>query len=299
MKRIAGIASMMILGLTMNAQSYMSQYTTNYFILNPAYAGFDTNGVAQLWSRSSSIQLQNFHIDALTFGFSQRIAQGNSALGATIIYNNDYRFSQTANLNANYSFNLDLDESTDLIMGLGIGIIRRSDSLNDQQFRGTQISWHGTLSFGLLLKAGDWVFGVSGLNINQPTTKNLPRNVTMNRIIYGLIRLDQRVDEYVRIIPSLLLRSLDAQNTISLEGNFEVVLADLFRAGLGYRISRLGQQPYTINGITYNQTINYIFPSVGIKAGDDFFFQLAYDIPINKVGTVSYSYLEAGLLFSF
>jgi type IX secretion system PorP/SprF family membrane protein len=301
-RTLALIFGIFIYMATTSAQSYMSQYNTNYYILNPGYTGYDSVSTMQLWSRGSNLQLQNFHLDALTLGMHQQIGQTNSGIGLQIIYNSDYTFSSTTSLIGNYAFNLELDGNSNLRMGTGFGVVMRRDSFNyggSGAILGTQTSWLPTLSFGLMFEAGEWQIGLSTLNLNQPRTTKLPQNVSVPRLIYGLVRWQHKVDQDVTIIPSILIRSKDAEQSITLEGAFETLVSDMFRLGLGYRATQLGKSEYTINGITYNRSINFIILSAGIKTGDEFSLNLSYDIPINKVGTVTYSYLEGGIIFQF
>jgi type IX secretion system PorP/SprF family membrane protein len=302
MKSLTLILGIFIFIASTSAQSFMSQYNTNYYILNPAATGYDSVASLQLWSRGSNLQLQNFHLDALTLGMHQQIGETNSGIGLQIIYNSDFTFSSSTSLIGNYAFNLELDGQTNLRMGTGFGVIMRRDSFNyagSGAVLGTQVSWLPTLSFGLMFEAGEWQIGLSTLNLNQPRTTKLPQNVYIPRLIYGLVRWEHEVDQDVTIIPSILIRSKDAEQSITLTGAFEALVSNMFRLGLGYRATQLGKSEYTINGITYNRSINFIIVSAGVKTGDDFSLNLTYDIPINKVGTVTYSYLEGGLIFQF
>lgn len=282
-------------------RSFFSTYPQTYFFINPAYAGFDSTTEANLWGRNSYL-FNSFDIVGLAAGVQGRVGESSSGWGVNMAYDNDFYFTEHLSVNGIYSFETDLTEITKMQIGLNMGVIRRSDSIppiGGGLFFGRQTTWHPALGFGILFKFENLLLGFSGLNLSQPRIQNLVRPVFIPRMFYAMARYRQEINEYIIGYPSILIRSSDNQRTVSLEGNYMLDLIDNFTLGLGVRISQLGNRPFEINGIQYNQSVNYVIPMVGARLGKNSQVLVTYDYPFNRVGTWSFAYLEGGLSVKF
>lgn len=290
-------------GGPLQGQNHISQYWQNYFLVNPAYAGQDSGKAANIWSRYSSSQFRQFSVLGAGAAFHAPIHSLNSGYGVSVTYEQATVFTEVINLNGVYSYKVDVGENSDLQFGSGFQLIYRQDSIpaGVGPVFGNQQSFSFALSFGMLYRVGGLTLGVSGLNLNQPQLRNQVPGFQFRipRVIYGIARYKEEISPDIYFIPGLMIRAVDSRSTVAAELRVDLDFARTFEAGIAYRVSQLGQREYTINGITYNQSVNYVIPRLGLRFSNGAYFYVSYDLPVNSTNFINVSFLEASLRFNW
>lgn len=308
--RLMALAGLLLMAATgLKAQYFLSQYNIsqywqNYFLVNPAYAGKDSAHAANVWSRYSYSQLTQFDVLGAGAAFHAPIPRLNSGYGFSIMYEKTGYYSESTTLSGVYSYKIETGDGSDLQFGSGLQVIYRSDSIpisSGGPVYGTVQAFNFALSFGILYRNNGWVFGVSGLNLNQPQLRNQVQGTSSRipRVIYGIGRYEHEMAPDIWIIPGVMVRAIDSRSSVALELRTDLDFAHTFEAGLAYRISQLGRRPYEINGITYNQSVDYVIPRLGLRFSNGAYFYVSYDVPMSSVGYLNYSFLEASLRFNW
>ena len=314
--RLMALAGLLLMAATgLKAQDYLSQYNIsqywqNYFLVNPAYAGQDSAKAANIWSRYSYSQLTQFDVLGAGAAYHAPIPRLNSGYGFSIVYEKTGYYANTSTtLSGVYSYKIETGDGSNLQFGSGVQVIYRSDTIlasSGGVAYGTVQTFNFALSFGILYRNKGWIFGVSGLNLNQPQVRNQFPGVPSQRVprvIYGIGRYRHEIYPDVWVIPGVMVRAIDSRSTIALELRTDLDFARTFEMGLAYRISQLGRQPYEISGYFFDQTVNFLVPRLGLRVSNGAYFNVSYDIPIvpggNQYFYSSLNYLEASLRFNW
>lgn len=311
MRLLVSLALLLSAVLPMAGQTnFISQYQQHPFIVNPAYAGFQGDQVVNLWNRNSYSRFTNVDFTSAWAAYNAPLdEEGTHGIGFHVFFEQEqFGFSETFGANGVYAFNAELDENTDLRLGLGIGFGRRADSIlvpSGGGIFGTDVNIYGALSAGILLATGNWEFGIGAHNANQPRYDlDIGQSRVIRQILYGIVRYHYEVQEGLEVIPGFQIRRIGQDRTVSLQVDADIRVMDKFTIGGGFRVSRFGQTVYFINGIQYNTNINYFIARLGADLSPGTTAFVSYDTPLRtnsliQPASIIFGFLEAGFAIRF
>ncbi len=284
MKKIllAFILTWMLAPLLRAQYPYVTQYTKNYFLVNPAAAGLDSSSQLVIWNRNNYSGSQRVAFSSLQMAFATPIQDNNAALAVKLSYDASFYFRNVTTLSGAYVYNFPFTENTDVRVAMGIGIHRISDSIYTGTLAGNLVNYLPFYDFGMLFDLEHFVFGMSAFSANSPRSRDALRSVYVNRVISVMAKYKYQYSDLVLLMPSIFIRNDGYRGSISLETKLEAELWNTFLLGAGYRFTRFGQlqinPPY---GYPVIRLPDYITLEVGGYFSDLMYFVISYDAPVN------------------
>lgn len=298
MKRLITISLLFLsAGLMAQQRPIQSLYMFDPLLINPAYAGIQTQLSATAIYRNQWVNLdgapKTFTTTVHSGFLRNRVGLGLIAAADRIGIHDD------VSLYGAYSYRIKLDRTTTLSMGIQGGFNSlRSDfnklnlkNLDDPNLGGVYQRYLPNVGAGLFLRHNDFYLGFSAPYLINNKTTDLPQNLNFSRqrryyYLTGGIKAD--LGEYVQVFPSALMRfqddapySMDINTMVilykavglgasyrlkdSVVGLFELQLNDNFHVGYAYDFttSRLSQ----FSAGTHEIMINYRVKITRIHAG--------------------------------
>lgn len=261
---------------------YVTQYSKNYFLVNPAAAGLDSSSQMVIWNRNNYSGSQRVAFSSLQMAFATPIQDYNAALSVKLSYDASFYFRNVTSLSGAYVYTFPFTENTDVRVAMGIGIHRISDSLYTGTLSGQLVNYLPFYDFGMLFNLEHFVFGMSAFSANSPRSRDPLRSVSVNRVISVMAKYKYQYSDLILLMPSIFIRNDGYRGSISLEAKAEAELWDTFLLGVGYRFTRFGQlqinPPY---GYPVIRLPDYITIEAGGYFSDLMYFVISYDAPVN------------------
>ncbi len=269
---IVTVVVVIILGnMTLNAQQIplSNLYTSNNYLLNPAYAGQKQCGEAYFTHRRQWVGIVNAPVTSFV--------SGNAYLGKNMglglkLYNDKAGFLQQNYGMLSFAYHLPVGETSKLSFGLSAGMFANSidqsqitaNDMTDDLFTGGNYKATIETDFGLTFRSEKLNLGVSIPRFVETTSKfesPVDQGVfTLRRhaMFYGAYDISVGQNSVFR--PSVMTRwvpGIDFQYDL----NADLVAKDKFSAGLGYReqeglVARLGL-------MVSKMSINYAYEFFG------------------------------------
>lgn len=278
----------------------ITQFRQNYYLLNPAYAGFTETGQVNILTKPAYTVFPKFNFNNIGAGFHIPLDSNSSGWGGRIYYEEYFGFRKNMGLFGTYAFSIDIGENADLRMGGSLGFVRSADSvLIPGHIYGTEIKYFPSLDFGMFLTSGPFQVGASAININRPSLKYAQGSRSTQRLIYLVVSYDAEVNEYLVFTPALQLRNVNNQNAADLDARLYMKALKRFIAGTGIRFTNLGRKQYTYPGGTLIKNAKFFVAMFGIHITESAYFGVSYDYPINTGYIFTNSLLEGSLILNF
>jgi|GEM_PF-2707477 len=276
------ILSWSMISLLKAQYPYVTQYSKNYFLVNPAAAGLDSSSQMVIWNRNNYSGSQRVAFSSLQMAFATPIQDYNAALTVKLSYDASFYFRNVTSLSGAYVYTFPFTENTDVRVAMGIGIHRISDSLYTGTLSGQLVNYLPFYDFGMLFNLEHFVFGMSAFSANSPRSRDPLRSVYVNRVISVMAKYKYQYSDLILLMPSIFIRNDGYRGSISLEAKAEAELWDTFLLGVGYRFTRFGQlqinPPY---GYPVIRLPDYITIEAGGYFSDLMYFVISYDAPVN------------------
>ncbi len=272
-----------ILAPVLKAQyPYVTQYSKNYFLVNPAAAGLDSSSQLVIWNRNNYSGSQRVAFSSLQMAYATPIQDNKAALALKLSYDASFYFRNVTSVSGAYVYNFPFTENTDVRVAMGIGIHRISDSVYTGTLAGNLVNYLPFYDFGMLFNLEHFVFGMSAFSANSPRSQDPLRSVYVNRVISVMAKYKYQYSDLILLMPSIFIRNDGYRGSISLEAKAEAELWNTFLLGVGYRFTRFGQlrvnPPY---GYPVIRLPDYVTIEVGGYFSDLMYFVISYDAPVN------------------
>jgi type IX secretion system PorP/SprF family membrane protein len=264
-----------------------AQYMLNPLLINPAYAGLNSNFNVMAGYR---IQWTGLEGQPQTLNVSSHTSLMDNKVGAGILVTND-RIGNISNLETSvlFSYKLNLQETT-FSFGMQAGVQNfRTDYLaldvfdrSDDAFSGEERGTRMNIGAGAILKNEKYFIGVSVPRLLPSTFKNGGQSFELyNQHLYLTGSYVHYLNEHLRLKPSVLLRGVKGA-PFSVDLAMNVNLNAIHTGGL-----------FTRNFKSYGFLVQTL-----IK--EQLRFGYVFELPTNKsVGTNFTSHeISVGILFS-
>lgn len=299
-KWLAIFTGVLLIAISAQAQyPYITQYTKNYFLINPAVAGLDSSSQLILWNRNNITTAKELQFSSAQLAYHTPVQDNQSGLGFKLSMDRPlYAYNRNiSSFSANYAYSFPFTEETEIRVGMGLGVHRASREYQSNVSQGMLVDYLLFYDFGMLFNLDHWMIGVSAASANNPRTRNqggpLYQPVSIGRVVTVMAKYNYDINELVTFMPSALLRNDGFGGDVSLEFKGEAELWNTFLVGIGYRLTRFGQlrinPPYGYPRIEYP---DYLTIEVGGYFDDFMYFILSYDTPLNTNLTYSPSLFE-------
>lgn len=295
MKKLLVITSLVLLFANQHATAQQdpqyTQYMYNMSVINPAYAGLKENLNAGLLYRD---QWSGLNGAPKTFTFFAHSPIGEkTGLGLSAIANETGPVKET-NVYADFSYRLDLGESTKLAFGVkagatfhNIGLIdvgNNSQDLNDAAFSQNSNETFANFGAGFLLYGDNWYLGASIPNFLNSSYLEVTENNNMielgNEIehVFATAGYVFQLSANTKFKPSALFKmAFDTPVSFDINANF--LLYDRLELGATYRLED------AISGI------------VSFRANKWVQLGFAYDYVLTDISTQAPASYEAIVIF--
>lgn len=294
-----GIALLAMITLNGQENSIITQFKQNYYLINPAYAGFTGDTQIHFITKPTYTVFPQFNFNNIGAGFHVPLDSNRSGWGGRVFYEEYYGFRKNFGLYGSYAFSVYIGENTFLRMGGSLGVVRRADSINiPGQIYGTEIKYYPTLDFGMFLTSGNFQVGASAVNINRPTIKYAQGPRTTERLLYLVASYDIEANKYLLFTPAVQLRNVNNQNAVDLDARLYMKTLERLIVGAGMRFTNLGRKQYTYPTGTLIKNINFLVVMAGIYITKDAYFGISYDYPANSGYYFTNSLLEGSLIIN-
>jgi type IX secretion system PorP/SprF family membrane protein len=246
-----------------------AQYLNNPLLINPAYTGLTNNLNASVMYRK---QWAGFDGSPTTFNANAHVSLRDNRMGVGLIIMKDQVGSNsTTEVQATYSYKLDLDEKY-LSFGLQAGLTNyRSDNgdLNpyhpqDPAFNGNMSVAKGSFGAGAILHSDKYFIGISMPRmLKAKDSFDSLETQLYTQHLYMMGAYIFYVNEHIRLKPSVLLKGV-AGAKLSADVNFSANLNEKYTVGV-----------FTRNLNTYGLLAQ-------MKIGDRYRFGYVFEIPTNN-----------------
>ncbi|CAM1362018.1 conserved exported hypothetical protein [Tenacibaculum litopenaei] len=212
-------------------QPDFSAFSSNLQVINPAFSG--KNGATQLVAHHRKVWSgMQYPIHSSLLGISAPVG-GNWGLGIQLV-NDNFQFFNNHSITANISYAIQLNQSHDLLFGMGItgeqfvpdfsGI--RTHTPNDPEFINAQRTSRASLTIGISLRNSDYYLHAVGFNLS-----NLHRNTYRINAGGGLFT---DLNDSVYLTNSFLLR-MEPGTPMNADITSMVSYLSKYHFGFGYR----------------------------------------------------------------
>ena len=265
-----------------------SLFGANKYALNPAFAGSEYYWDFAILHRSQWVGFDNGPSTQL-FSSHSRIDGTASGFGATI-YNDRNGVIGNMGVSLGYAYHVDLSDEFELSFGLngsytqyklfGDRVLLHSNSDNLlNQHRGTSGEFNA--SFGTLLYADNFYFGVSALNLFSPKIDYFNGASTpLQRHYYLQTGGRVQITSNGAISADILCDYL-ANNPFQVDFRFNYEYVDIFKIGAGYRLA------------------DSFVLTAGFKMIEELYLNYAYDMGISKLNSAHSGSHEVLLSYHF
>jgi len=286
------VSSLLVLGTqTVSAQQdpNFTQYMYNTLSINPAYAGSRDVFSAVALHRSQWLGFDGAPTSQ-TFSAHSPISDGKMGLGLNIV-NDQIGITQGTDINAVYSYALEMSRYTKLSFGINAGVnLMNIDYTDLNIFDPTDLQFNNNIEnkispqFGLgaLLHNDKYFVGLSVPSLlrndrfsGNPISDNPISDATVTDRLYYYLTAGVVIDftPSLKFKPSVLFRHVsDSPLLIELSSNF--LINDRFTLGAAYRLNS------AFSGI------------VGFQASDSILLGIAYDKDISAFSSYNNGSLE-------
>ncbi|MCP2042026.1 type IX secretion system membrane protein PorP/SprF [Pontibacter sp. HSC-36F09] len=300
MKNNILILCFLLIAFTASAQqkALYSQYMTNYFILNPAVAGFEKDVSIKMGYRNQWVGFEGapktFYVSGEGALFNKHLkrsrkAQGFHGAGGMVYTDQTGPTTRTGAL-ASYAYHVPLNRKIFLSSGFSAGFqqfrfdpakVRLADGSNERD----PVTNHGRvdafmpdLTLGTFMHSEDFYFGVSlfqvlGNKIHEVDGGEEVSRLSRHLFVSGGYNFD--VHDKIRLMPSALLKYVQGA---PIQADFNVKAA--------YHMSKRRQKTVYDDqvwaGISY-RTQDAIVGLVGVQFQEQFQLSYTYDITVSPV----------------
>ena len=261
---ITGAFLLITAGCNGQQQAQFTQYMFNGLVINPAYAGADGALSITALTRSQWVGVDGAPVTQTLTAHAP--AGSHTGLGLAII-NDKIGIHKNLTLNASYSYRLLITKTSWLSMGLQTGIDNnKSDYASLTTKPGDPNQFQNSSSTFFNFGAGMY-FNSSRLQIGFSIPNMIPGKVSLQDTVginlnplhcFLFSRYRITVNQSVKLEPAFLIKYV-ANNPFSFDLNVNMIVHDVFTAGLSYRKSesldflcKLKLTPQLSSGFAYD-----------------------------------------------
>ncbi|NOS91418.1 MAG: type IX secretion system membrane protein PorP/SprF [Cyclobacteriaceae bacterium] len=215
-----------------------SQYITNPFVINPAYAGLTNNLNFSLNYRN---QWAGFDGSPKTINFNGHISLRNNQMGAGLMVVSDQiGNSKITEIFGSYSYRINLTDDKILSFGLQAGMANYqidNSKVNpfhkdDDLFLGNFSETKPSFGFGAILKNDKFMVGLSVPRMLRSTLETQGKQATLYTQHYYLLGSYLFfISEHVRFKPATMIKMVSGA-PLSMDLNASFILHENYQAGL-------------------------------------------------------------------
>lgn len=275
LSRLRGAIALVLLitsGARGQQQAQFTQYMFNGLVINPAYAGADESLNVTALTRSQWLGVEGAPVTQ-TLAAHSRVANDHTGVGLSII-NDKIGIHKNLTINASYSYRLLLTKKSWLSMGIQAGVNNKKSDYasltanmpsDPNQFQNNSSTFFD-FGAGVFFNSPRLQIGLSTPNI-MPGKISLQDTVgaNLNPTHYFLFsRYRFTLNQNLRLEPSFLIKYV-AYNPVSFDLNINMVVQEVFTAGVSYRKSesfdflcKLKLSPQLSSGFSYDFPVGKI-----------------------------------------
>lgn len=214
-----------------------AQYLNNYFVLNPAYAGFTNNLNGTVSYRE---QWTGFEGSPSTFNANGHISLFGNRMGAGLMFLSDKIGSTSTNeFYGSYSYRIHLDENNMLSFGLQAGMINfktNNDEITvlnpeDPMFAGDISESKLNIGSGIIFSGDRFLLGFSVPRMLKAKTETGISSTLYAQHYYAMGACLFELNDHIKFKPSVLAK-LVAGAKPSFDINAAIILHEKYTAGL-------------------------------------------------------------------
>lgn len=214
-----------------------AQYLNNYFVLNPAYAGFTNNLNGTVSYRQ---QWTGFEGSPSTFNANGHLSLFGNRMGAGLMFLSDKIGStSTSELYGSYSYRIHLDENNTLSFGLQAGLINfktNNDEItvlnpDDPMFAGDISERKPNIGSGIIFSNDKFFIGFSVPRMLKAKTESMLSPTLYAQHYYAMGAYLFSLNDRVKFKPSVLAK-LIAGAKPSFDINAAIIFHENYTAGL-------------------------------------------------------------------
>jgi type IX secretion system PorP/SprF family membrane protein len=206
-----------------------AQYILNPLVINPAYAGLNSNMSVMVGYRTQWTGLEGH---PQTLNASAHTSLVDNKVGAGILFSNDQIANMTNNeTNVSFAYKLNFKEST-LSFGMQAGLQNYRTNYNelsildpgDNAFIGGERGTRVNIGAGIILKSERFLIGLSAPRLLPSTFRNGGQEFNLyNQHYYLMGAYVHYLNEHIRLRPSALLRGVQgAPASVDLAFNINI-----------------------------------------------------------------------------
>lgn len=272
MKRILpAILFMLISAMAFGQQDPLySQYINNPMVINPAYAGLNSNFNASVAYRN---QWGGFEGNPKTFNFNSHVSLVDNKVGlGLLVVQDQIGGAKNTEVQGAFSYKLPLDDTKTFSFGMQAGFINfrnnysdlNLDDPTDEAFIQNENVSKPNLGAGAILKSDKFFFGVSIPRLLNTTLSQGGQDFQLyDRTLYVFGSYAYFINENIRFKPAVLLRAVKG-SPVSVDLNANFNFNEKYTAGV-----------FTRNFNTYGVQLQ-------AKLGDKLKFGYTFEIPMNS-----------------
>ncbi len=247
-----------------------SQYINNPMVINPAYAGLNSNFNASVAYRN---QWGGFEGNPKTFNFNSHVSLVDNKVGlGLLVVQDQIGGAKNTEVQGAFSYKLPLDDTKTFSFGMQAGFINfrnnysdlNLDDPTDEAFLQNENVSKPNLGAGAILKSDKFFFGVSIPRLLNTTLSQGGQDFQLyDRTLYVFGSYAYFINENIRFKPAVLLRAVKG-SPISVDLNANFNFNEKYTAGV-----------FTRNFNTYGVQLQ-------AKLGDKLRFGYTFELPTNN-----------------
>jgi len=247
-----------------------SQYINNPMVINPAYAGLNSNFNASVAYRN---QWGGFEGNPKTFNFNSHVSLVDNKVGVGLLVVQDQiGGAKNTEVQGAFSYKLPLDDTKTFSFGMQGGFINfrnnysdlNLDDPTDEAFLQNENVSKPNLGAGAIVKSDKFFFGVSIPRLLNTTLSQGGQDFQLyDRTLYVFGSYAYFINENIRFKPAVLLRAVKG-SPVSVDLNANFNFNEKYTAGV-----------FTRNFNTYGVQVQ-------AKLGDKLRFGYTFEIPMNN-----------------
>ncbi len=247
-----------------------SQYINNPMVINPAYAGLNSNFNASVAYRN---QWGGFEGNPKTFNFNSHVSLVDNKVGlGLLVVQDQIGGAKNTEVQGAFSYKLPLDDTKTFSFGMQAGFVNfrnnysdlNLDDPTDEAFIQNENVSKPNLGAGAIVKSDKFFFGVSIPRLLNTTLSQGGQDFQLyDRTLYVFGSYAYFINENIRFKPAVLLRAVKG-SPVSVDLNANFNFNEKYTAGV-----------FTRNFNTYGVQLQ-------AKLGDKLRFGYTFEIPMNN-----------------
>lgn len=242
-----------------------SQYMFNGLHINPAYAGYKSDGYIQSTYRS---QWVGFAGAPTTFTLTSDFSLNEGMMGAGLIFINDrIGPTSTTSIKGAYSYRMQVGQSSFLSMGMNVGasqymidgeLLKYNDYGDVNIPTGIEVMWTPNLDMGIFFHTDNFYAGVSSYNMIGKSSL-IREDVSLGfHDLHFFVTMGGLVDisDNIRLKPSMLVKEVSGA-PLNYDINLMLLFMDRLWLGTSYRSNTI-QWNDNISGVSNRNSIAFI-----------------------------------------